>query len=432
MNEVGASLEAESIVLGAIFLEPTIIKQLVVVPEYFNARNKQIFKKLLEMDQLEIPIEIAAVVEYIGSENLDSIGGFAYLIEVASSAPTTTNLGYYENVIVENHKRKRLGEIGMKMVQGMDADEARRELDKITDISTTKHDGNIRAGLQRVYSRILSNEGGYTGIPSGFKDLDDLTQGFQRKDLIILAARPSVGKTAFAADVALNVVSSVLNQFKGAEVGFFSAEMGEEQIEERMISNVARIDSRKLKTALKSFTKNDWEKTGQAVDALYNSDMKIFDESPMYLDYVWRNALEMRRNNPDGDIMIMIDYLQLLRVQGRFSSRREEIEEISRSLKSLAKKINAPVIALSQLSRKVEERQDKRPMMSDLREAGGIEQDADVIAFLYREDYYDQETEDRNIIEVIIAKQRNGPTGTVKLGYLKELSKFTTIDWGTQ
>jgi replicative DNA helicase len=259
-----------------------------------------------------------------------------------------------------------------------------------------------------------------TGIPTGFRDLDKVTAGFQRNDLIIVAARPSVGKTAFALNISQNVATRA-----DENVAIFSLEMGAEQLVMRMLCAEGNVDAQRLRTG--QLEDEDWGKLSLAMSSLSQAGIYIDDTPGIRVNDIRAKCRRLKQEHGLG--MIMIDYLQLIQGNGRSSdNRQQEVSEISRSLKSLARELEVPVIALSQLSRGVESRQDKRPMMSDIRESGAIEQDADIVAFLYRDDYYNKETEDANTIEIIIAKQRNGPTGTVKLAFRKEFNKFVDLE----
>ncbi|RSL28829.1 replicative DNA helicase, partial [Salibacterium salarium] len=266
-----------------------------------------------------------------------------------------------------------------------------------------------------------NRENDITGVASGFAELDKMTTGFQRSDLIIVAARPSMGKTAFALNIAQNVAT------KSAEnVAVFSLEMGASQLVQRMLCAEGNIDATRMRTG--SLEEEDWEKLTMAMGSLSSAGIYIDDTPGVKVNEIRAKCRRLKQERGLG--MIMIDYMQLIQGSGSRGgeSRQQEVSEISRGLKGLAREMDVPVIALSQLSRGVESRQDKRPMMSDLRESGSIEQDADIVSFLYREDYYDQETEDQNIIEIILAKQRNGPVGAVELAFIKEYNKFVNLD----
>lgn len=268
--------------------------------------------------------------------------------------------------------------------------------------------------------QLYQDKGGTTGIPSGFTDLDRMTAGFQRSDLIIVAARPSVGKTAFALNVAQNVGVRARET-----VAIFSLEMSAAQLVQRMICAEANVDAQRMRTG--HLEGDDWEKLTMAIGSLSEAQIFIDDTPGITVAEIRAKCRRLKKEKGLG--MIMIDYLQLISGRGKAGeNRQQEVSEISRTLKQIARELEVPVIALSQLSRGVEQRQDKRPMMSDLRESGSIEQDADIVSFLYRDDYYDKESEKKDIIEIIIAKQRNGPVGTVELVFLKKYNKFVSID----
>lgn len=294
------------------------------------------------------------------------------------------------------------------------------------EVSQRKNVGafkNIKDVLVKTYDdiEILHNrKGDITGIPTGFNELDKMTAGFQRNDLIIVAARPSVGKTAFALNIAQNVATKT-----DENVAIFSLEMGAEQLVMRMLCAEGNINAQNLRTG--ALTSDDWQKLTIAMGTLSNSGIYIDDTPGVRVNEIRSKCRRLKQETGLG--MIVIDYLQLIAGSGRGGeNRQQEVSEISRSLKALARELEVPVIALSQLSRSVEQRQDKRPMMSDIRESGSIEQDADIVAFLYREDYYDREGENDGTIEIIIAKQRNGPVGDVKLAFVKEYNKFVNLE----
>ncbi|MED4161585.1 replicative DNA helicase, partial [Halalkalibacterium halodurans] len=296
----------------------------------------------------------------------------------------------------------------------------------ILDVAQRKNSSafiSIKDVLVETYDKIemLQNQKGeITGIPTGFKDLDRMTAGFQRNDLIIVAARPSVGKTAFALNISQNVATKT-----DENVAIFSLEMGASQLVQRMLCAEGNIDAQRMRTG--ALTEEDWQKLTMAMGSLARAGIYIDDTPGIKVNEIRAKCRRLKQEKGLG--MILIDYLQLIQGNGRSGeNRQQEVSEISRSLKGLARELEVPVIALSQLSRGVESRQDKRPMMSDIRESGSIEQDADIVAFLYRDDYYDKETENQNIIEIIIAKQRNGPVGTVELAFIKEYNKFVNLD----
>lgn len=347
--------------------------------------------------------------------------------------PTAANVDYYARIIEEKSMLRRLirtatqivseGYAGGEDVGGLLSDAER----KILEISNSRSGSGfiaIRDVLMEVFEKVEElhqNRGNTTGIPSGFVDLDRMTSGFQRNDLIIVAARPSVGKTAFALNIAQNVAVRAKET-----VAIFSLEMSAAQLVQRMICAEANLDAGVMRTG--DFKNDDdWSKLTMGIAALSESEIYIDDTPGVTVADIRAKCRRLKKEKGLG--MIVIDYLQLIHGRGKpGENRQQEVSEISRTLKQIARELEVPVIALSQLSRGVEQRQDKRPMMSDLRESGSIEQDADIVAFLYRDDYYNQETEKKNIIEIIIAKQRNGPVGTVELVFLKNFNKFANYE----
>lgn len=301
--------------------------------------------------------------------------------------------------------------------------EAEKKILEVSHQTNAKAFQNIKDVLVDAYDKIelLHNQKGeVTGIPTGFTELDKMTAGFQRNDLIIVAARPSVGKTAFSLNIAQNVATKT-----DENVAIFSLEMGADQLVMRMLCAEGNIDAQRLRTG--SLTSDDWAKLTMAMGSLSNAGIYIDDTPGIKVNEIRAKCRRLKQEQGLG--MILIDYLQLIQGSGKSGeNRQQEVSEISRTLKGIARELQVPVIALSQLSRGVESRQDKRPMMSDIRESGSIEQDADIVAFLYREDYYDRETENKNTIEIIIAKQRNGPVGSVELAFVKEFNKFVNLE----
>ncbi|EGP9696717.1 replicative DNA helicase, partial [Listeria monocytogenes] len=355
-----------------------------------------------------------------------------YLTELSGAVPTAANLEYYAHIIEDKALLRRLIRTATQIAT--DGYSREDELDMLMDeaeksileVSQRKNVGafkNIKDVLVKTYDdiEILHNrKGDITGIPTGFNELDKMTAGFQRNDLIIVAARPSVGKTAFALNIAQNVATKT-----DENVAIFSLEMGAEQLVMRMLCAEGNINAQNLRTG--ALTSDDWQKLTIAMGTLSNSGIYIDDTPGVRVNEIRSKCRRLKQETGLG--MIVIDYLQLIAGSGRGGeNRQQEVSEISRSLKALARELEVPVIALSQLSRSVEQRQDKRPMMSDIRESGSIEQDADIVAFLYREDYYDREGENDGTIEIIIAKQRNGPVGDVKLAFVKEYNKFVNLE----
>ncbi|MEH7112235.1 replicative DNA helicase [Neobacillus niacini] len=430
------NIEAEQAVLGAIFLEPsslTVASEILIPEDFYRASHQKIFNAMLKLNDEGKVVDLVTVTEELAAAKLiEDTGGVSYLNELAQSVPTAANIEYYARIVEEKSLLRRLirtaTEIASDGYSREDEVEALlSEAEKnILAVAQRKNAGsfhNITDVLVRTYDNIeeMHNRvGDITGISTGFAELDRMTAGFQRNDLIIVGARPSVGKTAFALNIAANVATKTEEN-----VAIFSLEMGAEQLVMRMLCSEGNIDAQRLRTG--SLTDDDWGKLTMAMGALSNSGIFIDDTPGVRISDIRSKCRRLKQEHGLG--MILIDYLQLILGSGRAGeNRQQEVSEISRSLKQLARELKVPVIALSQLSRGVEQRQDKRPMMSDIRESGSIEQDADIVAFLYRDDYYDKESENKNIIEIIIAKQRNGPTGTVALAFVKEYNKFVNLE----
>ncbi|ASV67782.1 replicative DNA helicase [Cytobacillus sp. FSL W7-1323] len=430
------NIEAEQAVLGAIFLEPsslTMASELLIPEDFYRAAHQRIFNVMLKLNDKGEAVDLVTVTEELNAAKmLEDTGGVTYLSELAASVPTAANIEYYAKIVEEKSILRRLIRTATDIAQDGytredEVESLLGEAEKnILEVSQRKNAGafhNIKDVLVRTYDNIEvmhNRKGDITGIATGFAELDHMTAGFQRNDLIIVGARPSVGKTAFALNIAQNVAVKTQEN-----VAIFSLEMGAEQLVMRMLCAEGNIDAQRLRTG--SLTDDDWGKLTMAMGSLSNAGIFIDDTPGVRITEIRSKCRRLKQEHGLG--MILIDYLQLILGSGRSGeNRQQEVSEISRSLKALARELQVPVIALSQLSRGVEQRQDKRPMMSDIRESGSIEQDADIVAFLYRDDYYDKESEDKNIIEIIIAKQRNGPVGTVQLAFVKEYNKFVNLE----
>jgi replicative DNA helicase len=430
------NIEAEQAVLGAIFLEPsslTLASEILIPEDFYRAAHQKIFNAMLKLNDEGKAVDLITVTEELAAAKLlEDTGGVSYLSELAASVPTAANMEYYARIIEEKSLLRRLIRTATNIAQDgyTREDEVETVLSEaeksILEVAQRKNAGafhNIKDVLVRTYDNIESmhaSVGEITGIATGFTELDKMTAGFQRNDLIIVGARPSVGKTAFALNISQNVATKT-----GENVAIFSLEMGAEQLVMRMLCAEGNIDAQRLRTG--SLTDEDWGKLTMAMGSLSNAGIFIDDTPGVRVNDIRAKCRRLKQEHGLG--MILIDYLQLILGSGRSGeNRQQEVSEISRSLKQLARELQVPIIALSQLSRGVEQRQDKRPMMSDIRESGSIEQDADIVAFLYRDDYYDKESENKNIIEIIIAKQRNGPTGTVLLAFVQEYNKFVNLE----
>ncbi|RJG23727.1 replicative DNA helicase [Paenibacillus thiaminolyticus] len=430
------NLEAEQAVLGAILLqsEALITAMERIQPEdFYDPAHQMIYEAMIELGEENQPVDLITLTAKLqAKQQLEDVGRISYLTKLANAVPTAANVDYYAQIIEEKSMMRRLirtatqivseGYSGGEDVSGLLSDAERR----ILEISNRRSSSGfiaIKDVLMDVYERVeflSEHQGGTTGIPSGFPDLDKMTSGFQRSDLIIVAARPSVGKTAFALNIAQNVGVRAKET-----VAIFSLEMSASQLVQRMICAESNVDAGRLRTG--QLEDDDWEKLTMSIAALSEAEVYIDDTPGVTVADIRAKCRRLKKERGLG--MILIDYLQLIHGRGKpGENRQQEVSEISRTLKQIARELEVPVIALSQLSRGVEQRQDKRPMMSDLRESGSIEQDADIVAFLYRDDYYNQDTEKKNIIEIIIAKQRNGPVGTVELVFLKNFNKFVSYE----
>ncbi|KMM36428.1 MULTISPECIES: replicative DNA helicase [Bacillales] len=429
------NIEAEQAVIGAVFLEIdalTTATEVLQPEDFYRAAHQKIFSVMIELSEKGEPVDLVTVTSELQDRKLlEEIGGVSYLSDLANSVPTAANVEYYSKIVEEKSILRRLIRAATDIASDGYAKENEienllSEAEKsIMEVSQRKNTGafiSIKDVLVTAYDNIelLQNSTeDITGIPTGFSELDRMTAGFQRNDLIIVAARPSVGKTAFALNIAQNVATKT-----DENVAIFSLEMGAEQLVMRMLCAEGNIDAQRLRTG--GLTGDDWQKLTMAMGSLSNAGIYIDDTPGIRVGDIRAKCRRLKQEKGLG--MILIDYMQLIRGNGSGENRQQEVSEISRSLKGIARELEVPLISLSQLSRGVESRQDKRPMMSDIRESGSIEQDADIVAFLYRDDYYDKESENKNIIEIIIAKQRNGPVGTVELAFVKEYNKFVNLE----
>lgn len=430
------NLEAEQAVLGAVLLQAEALitaMERVQNEDFYSVAHQQIFAAMVELGENNEPIDLITLTAYLQDrQELENIGGVSYLARLASSVPTAANVDYYAQIVEEKAMLRRLIRTATEIVGngyaaaddiGILLSDAEQRIMEIAGRRSSSGFISIRDVLMEVFEKVehlYNHKGGTSGIPSGFPDLDKMTSGFQRSDLIIVAARPSVGKTAFALNIAQNVGVRARET-----VAIFSLEMSAAQLVQRMICAESNVDAGRMRTG--HLEGDDWEKLTMAIGSLSEAQIYIDDTPGITVSDIRAKCRRLKKERGLG--MILIDYLQLIQGRGKAGeNRQQEVSEISRTLKQIARELEVPVIALSQLSRGVEQRQDKRPMMSDLRESGSIEQDADIVSFLYRDDYYDKESEKKNIIEIIIAKQRNGPVGTVELVFLKNFNKFVSID----
>lgn len=421
-------VEAEQSVLGCVLSDGRLIKEVSLTPEQFLAVPHQlIFKAMLSLDAKGKAIDLVTVTTELMS-SLDVIGGAAYLTNLASSVPTTRNLQDYVKIVRDSWRIRKAKEVGESLaILANESTDVEVISDAIQKLSALEQAGSFGAVNKREVLLELGDKldtEPVRGITYGYRDINAVTNGFNRDggDLIVLAARPSVGKTALALNIAGHASGA------GAIVPIFSLEMNAESLLTRMICALANIESYKLRDPRRYLTDDERRKYMDAIGIIDKLPIEIFDQPNCTIPDMMAECRRLKRENPGKPMVIILDYLQLLKWHRKAANRQEEVSGMSRELKIMARELQADVLALSQLSRSVEHRQDKRPMLSDLRESGSIEQDADKVMFLYRDDYYDRSTENKNIVEVIIAKHRNGPTGTVELAFLKEYGKFLSLD----
>lgn len=431
------SVEAEQSVLGGLMLSPEsldVIADLLTEEMFYRRDHQHIYREIKVLAERGKPFDSVTLGERFVAQGLGQmIDGGAYLIELASTTPSAANIKAYAEIVRDKALLRGLIETGTEIVNdGFDPDgrETTDLLAKAEQAVYAISEQGVKARSPVVIVKDALNEafrvlqdryeagGDVTGTPTGYTELDELTAGLQNTDLIILAARPSMGKTTLAMGIAEHAALKA-----NKCVAVFSMEMSAPQLALRLISSVGRINAQRLRTG--KLEDEDWARCTSAIRAIRDHKIFIDDTPSMSPDQLRARARRLKREHNLG--LIVIDYLQLMQVPGSNENRATEISEISRSLKALAKELNVPVVALSQLNRALETRQDKRPVMADLRESGAIEQDADVIMFIYRDEYYDKESADKGIAEVIIAKQRNGPTGVARLRFLGEYTAFDNI-----
>ena len=434
------NIEAEQAVLGAMLIDKEAIAKATEVlsaDDFYREAHRVIFSAMLELYNKNEAVDMVTVTEILKRDNkLEDIGGIAYITSLANVVLTAANVKYHADIVAEKSVLRQLVRVSTEIAaMGYEANEDVGTLldtaeSRILEISNRKKKTDFTAindvlmdSVQSIES-LLQNKGGLTGLPAGFADLDKLTSGLHPSDFIILAARPSMGKTALALNIVQNVALRAHKVIGGEprSVAFFSLEMSKEQLVNRMLCAEAGIDSQRLRVG--EMHDEDWTHLWDACDTM--SRAKIYIDDTAGITAMEMRSRARRLKAEHGLDLIVVDYLQLMQGSGKRNNsgdRHQEVSEISRSLKALARELDVPVLALSQLSRSVESRQVKRPMLSDLRESGSLEQDADIVAFLYREDYYNPDTENKHT-ELIIAKHRNGPVDTVNLFFQKQFTKF--------
>lgn len=436
--------EAEQSVLGSVLLQPTALisaMEYLQTHDFYRRAHQLIYQTMIDLNENNEEIDVVTVANLLETnKQLEDIGGAAYLAELANVVPTAANVEYYAKIVEERSLLRRLIQASTDIITETyeESDDVSNILDaaeqKILEVSERKNRSGfvkisdvLRDSMEEI-DELYKNDEEITGLSSGYHALDLMTAGLHEDELIILAARPGVGKTAFALNIAQNIGTSTAEN-----VAIFSLEMGATQLVNRMLCAEGTINANNLRSG--QLTEEEFEKLFVAMGSLSKANIFIDDTPGIRVSEI--RAKSRRLMQERGGIgLIIIDYLQLIEGSGR-ESRQQEVSEISRQLKKLAMELEVPVIAISQLSRSVEQRQDKRPILSDLRESGSLEQDADIVAFLYREDYYrneegeeeEEEAEEDNVVEVLVEKNRSGARGTVKLLFIKEYNKFSSLTY---
>jgi replicative DNA helicase len=431
------SLEAEQSVIGSMIMDKDAIvaaSEILVKDDFYHQQYGILFESMVELHEGGQPVDLVTLQNKLKEKNVPKeISSLEFVRELVTSVPTSANVKYYANIVKENSMKRKLirvtEDIENECYSGTESleaimDKTEHDIFALLSSRTSGEYVPIRQVVMNALEKIeraSRQKGNVTGIPTGFLDLDRQTAGMQPSDLILIAARPSMGKTAFVLNIAQNVAFR-----EHMCVAIFSLEMSKEQLVNRMFSLESRVDAQALRTG--NLSDADWEKLVEGAGIIGESEL-IIDDTPGISISELRS--KCRKYKLEHDLkLVIIDYLQLMTGSGgrASDSRQQEISDISRSLKALARELGVPVVALSQLSRAVEQRPDHRPMLSDLRESGAIEQDADVVMFIYRDDYYNKDTDLKGISEIIIAKQRNGPVGTIQLAWLAEYTKFANLE----
>lgn len=432
------NIDAETSLLGALLIDTDAIVKIadsIISSDFYDEKHATIFNAIKKLYELHNPIDVLTVTNQLrASHELDMVGGAAYLTELTNYVPTAAHVEQYASIVSQKALRRRLIKASQEITT-LSYDETKSLQELIEDAEarlfevSQKHVKQDVVSLETILSEsfdrldeLHKDKGKIRGIPTGFKDLDGILAGLQRSDLIIIAARPSMGKTALALNLAHNIATKA-----NEAVLLFSLEMSKEQLVDRMLAMESGVDAWALRTG--NLSDQDFEKIGQAMGTLSEAQIYIDDSPGITVSDLRTKSRREMHLRPLG--LIIVDYLQLMSGGSRYGNegnRVQEISEISRGLKGIARELNVPLIALSQLSRSVESRSPQIPQLSDLRESGSIEQDADVVAFIYREDYYNKDTDRKNITDVLIKKHRNGPTGGVELYFEAEKQRFRSLD----
>jgi len=428
------NIEAEQYVLGCLLIEGDLLENVTLQPsDFYERAHKIIFKAMQCLQKEGENVDIGSVTTFIAQkQQLESVNGIQYLSKLANSIPSTANLNYYVSIVTERSLKRKAAELMAQMQTALAEDCSLDELKELStgfqDLTVGKKSNGQTANdvLVMAYDEIekrQAQQGSITGVATGYYELDMMTSGLQSGDYIVIGARPSLGKTALA----LNLVNNMTND-QNVAVDVYSLEMEATKLMDRQLASEGGVNFSRIRNG--NLQEKDWDSLTMAMGTIGNKDIVYYDKMRCTVEIIRENTKQRRKDNPDKKIVILIDYLQLMSYVGPNKNKNEEVSYISRELKSIANEFKATVIALSQLSRGVEQRQDKRPMMSDIRDSGSVEQDADMIGVLYRDDYYDKESENKNIIELIIAKQRNGAIGTVQLYFDKDVQSMVNLNKG--
>jgi len=428
------SMEAEQSVIGSMLMDREAIvvaSELITGEDFYNKQYGIVFETMVELNDKGYPVDIVTLQDKLKEKDVPAeVSSLEFVRDLITAVPTSANIKYYANIVAEKATLRRMIRLNEDIANTCYAgkekldyilEDTEKRVFQLVQRKNTEDFTPIRQVVMNAMDRVEAasrNKGSVTGIPTGFLDLDYRTAGMQPSDLVLIAARPSMGKTAFVLNIAQHVAFK-----QNKTVAIFSLEMSKEQLVNRMFSLESNIDAQNLRTG--QLNDEEWERLIESAGVIGKSNLFIDDTPGISVSELRSKCRKLKLEKNLS--MIIIDYLQLMSGSGRNESRQQEISDISRSLKGIARELSVPVLALSQLSRAVEQRPDHRPMMSDLRESGAIEQDADVVMFIYRDDYYNHETEKKDIAEIIIAKQRNGPIGTVELAWLPKYTKFANL-----
>lgn len=429
------NIDAEKSLIGAVLIDEDVladVSEVVKAHDFYDKRHGMIFEAMIKLFETHNPVDLLTVTNALKKKKLlEEVGGTAYITELTNYVPTAAHAVSYAEIVAQTAVRRRLIKAGTDIAEISFDEEvevpellqkAESELFAVSDANQKQELASLESILLESFDRLEElhrNKGQLRGVKTGYRDLDNMTAGLQPSDLIILAARPAMGKTTFVTNLAYNIAT--LNK---KAVLFFSLEMSKEQLTDRMLADVAQVDSWNIRTG--NLSDEDFAKLSEASGEMAEAPIYIDDTPGVTVLEIRTKARRIAHQQPIG--LIVIDYLQLISGGGKSDNRVQEVSEISRGLKLLARELNTPVIALSQLSRSVESRSPQIPQLADLRESGSIEQDADIVMFIYREAYYNPETERENITDILISKHRNGPTGKVELYFHPERLRFMSLD----